>query len=255
MKTQAKPGVSAKRESWTAGVKAVREDPEARFKLACGHLPQKQAFREAAVALRALIREHCDDRGAVERYLAVLYRFAGLEALVYSRSSDHGEDGDAADETLAQRWARMAEVSIPYAEVGSASLSLLTRTDEKLMGQLWGEPEVTTTPRAWFDAQAPDPAGSTGMVTDSDAPLGASHHRRATDVEPSVASADPEEAAASPQDKPERTLAEVLAEEARDAEDAVFRLMDQKRVGDDTGRRPADRLVGWASGLKDAFGL
>ena len=248
MQTQVQSAPTADRASWSDRVKAVRDNPEARFRFACGHLPQKQAFREAAVALRGLIRAHCEDRDSVERYLALLYRFAALQSLVYARSTDHGEEAGSGDGSLLERWDRMAGVVVPYDEVGCEALPLLTKTDRKLMAQLWGEPSASTTPRAWLDGTGTDPRGATDVAAflRGDSSLEgleavAQPSRRATDRAFAV------DADGDTVEGPEATL----ADEAQEAEEAVFGLMERRRSAE--GARPARSR--WASRLLGLLGL
>jgi hypothetical protein len=171
MQAQAESRVAPKTESWVEQIRQLREDPDERYRLACRHLPLKLAFREAAVALRALIREAGKDEQAVEVHLRALYRLAAIHALVYARIEDQDDRGDGADASLGNRWESIAQVEVPYDQVGSASLPLLNKTDRFRMEGQWGAPETEQTPRAWFDAQTSGaPRSNGGASRDSGAP-------------------------------------------------------------------------------------
>lgn len=269
MESPDKPAASPGETSWTEQSRALSSEPAARFRLACGHLPQKQAFREAAVALRALIREHCDSRSRVEGYLDVLYRFAALESLVYPSADDRSVDAGDEDEVEmgpTERWSQVADVRVPYAEVGCGGLSLLTKTDRALMAQLWGKPQGSMTPADWLKEHGPDPDPSTvgeGPAPEQSSPPQIEIAEPAEDrqgAEAALAGGQepkPEPpGAVSPQGVPDPDpVADMGGQDQEEvAADAVFRLMERERRGEESARS-GFKLRRWASVLLSRLGV
>ncbi|MFK4705882.1 hypothetical protein ABIC83_002721 [Roseateles asaccharophilus] len=123
---------------WADRIGALRNQPAERLKLAVENLPLPAAFREAAVAVRAMVRD-CMKRGdAFTTELGLLYWLAAVESF-----------GVPYSEVLRQPGFNVLQ-SIPgdvikglpftYAQLGYEHLGLLTKTDIKWLVGAWGEP-------------------------------------------------------------------------------------------------------------------
>lgn len=73
---------------WADRIKQLRGEPLKRLRLALDNVPLPASFREAAIAVRALIREKKKTGEAYEEELALLYGLAAINSfsIPYSRS-------------------------------------------------------------------------------------------------------------------------------------------------------------------------
>ena len=67
-------------EFWADQIKNLRSDPEKRHRMALENLPLPGAWKEAVVALRALIRERRKAKEPFEQYLVWLYWLAAVRS-------------------------------------------------------------------------------------------------------------------------------------------------------------------------------
>jgi len=127
--------------------KQLRDDPIRRYNLAVRYLPLPGAFREAAKALRAQIRERRRNDEPHEDLLTDLHRLACVQALVFSQG---GEDDERLRHLFHEALPRSLwrSTAFPYEEVGTAGLDLLKKTDRKWMEQAWGKPHSSAELRA-----------------------------------------------------------------------------------------------------------
>jgi hypothetical protein len=102
--------------------------------------PQSQSYDQAAITIRAAIKQaQRDESPDLEKWLAALYR-AGTEfSLLYDKIPS---EPDLRWQTIALLYTRddLSKIALPWLEIGVNGLRLLTKTDRKLMTQLWGEP-------------------------------------------------------------------------------------------------------------------
>ena len=130
-------------EFWADWIKRYRGEPKKRLALALKHLPLPAAFREAAIAIRAVVRVNRKAGAPVEEELILLYRLAAVRSFMLDYAPRLQEPGfnviEAAPGHLV--W------SLPYtySELGYRKLSLLNKTDVKWLIEAWGEPESHTT--------------------------------------------------------------------------------------------------------------
>lgn len=135
---------------WHDHIKTLRDDPEARLQVARAYLPLPAAFREAAVALRALIRSKKKQGSDSASLLEDLYRLAAQENFFSAAGyiPDVGPSFNVAAEVPRELWLGM---NYPYEEIGYEHLQLLNKTDRKWVVEAWGEPATHVTAQTFHD--------------------------------------------------------------------------------------------------------
>lgn len=128
---------------WADRIKGYRKDAQVRLKLALKHLPLPAAFREASVALRALIREKRKQQQDYEEELAFLYWLAAICSFPIPYSARLQEPGFNVIESIPGTVIR--NLPFDYRTLGYLQLGLLTATDRKWIVEAWGEPEQHVT--------------------------------------------------------------------------------------------------------------
>jgi hypothetical protein len=130
-------------EFWADRIKKLSDNPIARLQLSIDNLPLPAAFREALIAIRALIRlkraksESCEDEITLLYFLAAIYSFS----VPYSEMLK--EPGFNVIESMPGDIFK--NLPFTYKELGYENLSLLNKTDKKFLIELWGEPEQHST--------------------------------------------------------------------------------------------------------------
>lgn len=139
-------------EFWADAIKNVRDDPAVRLEMAKRHLPLPAAFREAAIALRTIIRAKRKAKEPFEEELSQLHRLAGIASLgVY-------------DELDATPFAKIEKLDLSPDVLGWEQLGLLGKYDHKWMVEVWGPRERHTTGRALY----PEICGTKSVRRDSE---------------------------------------------------------------------------------------
>ena len=128
---------------WADRIKGLRDKPNERLELALAHLPLPAAFREAAIAIRALIRAKRRDGEAYEQDLSLLYRVAALRSFMIDYAPNLLEPGFNVVQAIPGN--RLEQLTYSYNELGYRHLSLLNKTDIEWLTQAWGEPQQHTT--------------------------------------------------------------------------------------------------------------
>ena len=128
---------------WFDRIAAVREDPAARLRLALENLPLPAAFREAAIATRALIRERRRVKAPYSQELALLYWLAAVAS--FSVPYSDRLQGPGYNVLEATPGEVLRGLTFSYAELGYERLTLLNKTDAKWIVDAWGEPWQHTT--------------------------------------------------------------------------------------------------------------
>ena len=128
---------------WADRIKQLKSEPEKRLRLALDNLPLPASFREAAVALRALIRERKKTGEKYDEQLAMLYWLAAINSFSTQYSTVLQEPGYNVVESVPG--VRLKNLSFTYKELGYMQLELLNKTDIKWMTEAWGEPKTHTT--------------------------------------------------------------------------------------------------------------
>ncbi|SOB86779.1 hypothetical protein SAMN06297144_1888 [Sphingomonas guangdongensis] len=118
-------------EFWAASIARLKDDPLARLQMALRHLPLPAAFREAAIALRAMIRAKRKAKLPFEDELGQLHRLAAMASLA---------PYDTLEMTPATDFERidLRPETIGWNEIVSF-------TDAKWMAEVWPEPAQHTT--------------------------------------------------------------------------------------------------------------
>ncbi len=128
---------------WADKIKEFKEEPAKRLALAMENLPLPAAFREAAVALRTLIRQKKKDKEDYIDELTLLYWFAAINSFSIPYSNYLKQPGYNVFESIPGNVIKTLEFS--YLDLGYEHLELLNKTDVKLLVELWGEPKKHTT--------------------------------------------------------------------------------------------------------------
>ena len=114
---------------WAEAIKDTYDDPARRLAMAKRNLPLPAAFREAATALRAIIRTKRKVNSPFEAELAELHRLGAIASLA---------PYDPLDITP---YARIAQLDLSPTRIGWDALSLLNKTDRALMAEVWRAPD------------------------------------------------------------------------------------------------------------------
>jgi hypothetical protein len=128
----------ARGEFWADRISRQHSEPVKRLRTAIDNLPLPAAFREAAIATRALIRQHRKEKSCYEDELCLLYWLAAVNSLSETYSEKLGEPGFNIMQSIPGKVVK--RLSFSYAELGYEKLGLLTRTDTKWLVAEWGEP-------------------------------------------------------------------------------------------------------------------
>ena len=124
---------------WTDEIKRLRDNPAQRLSMALQNLPLPGAYREAAIALRAIIREERKTQKPYEKSLKALYWLAGMDSFRIDYAENAKCPGYNVVEIIPQK---VTKTMIPnYRTLGYTKLPLLNKTDVKWMIELWNEPE------------------------------------------------------------------------------------------------------------------
>lgn len=128
---------------WADRIKVLREEPLKRLRLALENLPLPAAFREAAVALRAIIREKQKAETEFTAEIGFLYWLAAIESfgLPYSELLD--QPGFNVLESVPGEVIK--SLAFSYQDLGYFKLSLLNKSDIKWCVACLGEPNQHTT--------------------------------------------------------------------------------------------------------------
>lgn len=130
-------------EFWADRISALRTDPEKRLLLALDNLPLPGAFREAAVAVRALVRAKKKLRININDELTLLYWLAAVNSFSVPYSENLKEPGYNVMQTIPGKIIRT--LSFTYRELGHEHLTLLSKTDVKCIEEAWGVPSSHST--------------------------------------------------------------------------------------------------------------
>ena len=123
-------------EFWSDGIARLKDDPPARLAMAMRHLPLPAAFREASIALRAMIRAKRKAKLPYEDELRQLHRLGAMSSLAPY------DDLEMTPYTEFERIDLRPE-TIGWTEIVSV-------TDAKWMAEAWAEPKRHTTAAALY---------------------------------------------------------------------------------------------------------
>ena len=123
---------------WADRIKLVRDLPQKRLEIAIENLPLPAAFREAAIALRALIRNKRKDGIDYEDELKLLYTLAAVQSFGVPYSERLELPGHNVLEFTPCMVIR--NLSFSYETLGFDELELLNKTDKNWLVANWGLP-------------------------------------------------------------------------------------------------------------------
>jgi hypothetical protein len=124
-------------ESWLEQVKRLRESgqDQAALSLSQQQFPRVQAFQQAAIILRHLIRDLIEQHRPVRDEMQQLYRIAVMADLYRNSNVLKPSDPGAALQSL-------QGLDFDYKSIGTRHLRLLTKSDMRHLEQLWGRPHT-----------------------------------------------------------------------------------------------------------------
>lgn len=130
-------------EFWAEKIKRYRGEPVERLRIAIENLPLPAAFREAAIATRALIRAKRKDGEPYEEELTLLYWLAAIDSFSIPYCETIRQPGYNVIESIPG--AIIKNLPFRYQDLGYEKLGLLKKTDIEWLRELWGEPQFHTT--------------------------------------------------------------------------------------------------------------
>ena len=128
---------------WADRITELRNQPVERLKLAIDNLPLPAAFREAAIATKAVIRERIKKNEDFADELALLYWLAAIESFGIPYSEYLQQPGFNVLQSIPVDVIKSLPFS--YSQLGYKHLGLLNKTDIKRFVARWGEPLEHTT--------------------------------------------------------------------------------------------------------------
>jgi len=128
---------------WADKIKKYKGEPLKRLNTALENLPFPAAFREAAVAIRALIKEKRKNKEDFEEELTLLYWLAAVRSFIVDYAPKLEEPGFNVIASIPVK--RIKSLSFTYSELGYKKLELLNKTDCKWLIETWGEPQNHST--------------------------------------------------------------------------------------------------------------
>ncbi|HBX36501.1 MAG TPA: hypothetical protein DEG76_04040 [Pseudohongiella sp.] len=108
--------------------------------------PQLQGYQQAAIIARAAARAATEESRA--DWLQTLYRLAAEASLLHDKVPGVP---DLKWQSLSQRFTaeQIAQIELPWRELGHEHMRLLNKTDSRQMVDLWGEPERQQSAKAY----------------------------------------------------------------------------------------------------------
>ncbi len=107
------------------------------------NLPLPSAFKEAVLALRAVIRAKRKKKEDYAEELDVLYWLVVVRSFMLEYAPRLQQPGFNVFESIPAECIQALPFS--YQEIGYAKLALLNKTDCKWLTEVWGEPQTHTT--------------------------------------------------------------------------------------------------------------
>lgn len=135
---------------WANKIKELKDEHEARLELALENLPLPGAFSEAAIALRALIRNAKKEGHDWKPLLQRLYQMAAYESFMLDYAPRLQQPGYNVMENVPGK--TVTSLPFTYDQLGYRKLRLVNKTDIKWMIEAWGEPKEHTTLNAMHKA-------------------------------------------------------------------------------------------------------
>lgn len=136
-------GTATDEEFWLVALNENKSDPIKRYEAALKGLPYPAAFREAALGLRATIREKAKAKESYEDELIALYKVAVWQSF----GMKYSERAQTIGFNILERipGGLITNLKYEYQTMGYEKLELVNKTDAKRMVELWGEPKNHST--------------------------------------------------------------------------------------------------------------
>jgi hypothetical protein len=128
---------------WADRIKKLHNEPIQRLQLALQNLPLPAGFREAAIAIRTLVRLKLSKNFEFTDEIALLYWLAAVESFGIPYSEFLRQPGFNVLESVPGNVIKSLPFS--YQKLGYKHLGLLNKTDIKWCIACWGEPNQHTT--------------------------------------------------------------------------------------------------------------
>jgi hypothetical protein len=128
---------------WYDTLQREKADPVRRYEIARRHLPLPAAWREMAIALRAMISLARKSDESYENYLKELHQLASIWS--FSDPAPSGRAGTGYRIMELTPYAKFAAFDLQWNRIGCDKLALLNQSDRKLMRYAWGEPDNHST--------------------------------------------------------------------------------------------------------------
>lgn len=148
----ARKGRASEVRNWQLLVKALKESGQVRqaLEICTSEYPQMGAFKQACVLLRAEVREARRQGTSAQQSLAELYKVSAMAAFFHEKIT--GQPVIPANSLKNINYAEFDHLLMPYKELGTVHLKLLTPTDVKIMEEIWGAPNTHRHVREFHDA-------------------------------------------------------------------------------------------------------
>lgn len=130
-------------EFWFEAARRVRAWPKERLRIAEEHFPMPGAFQEAAISLRALVRDKRACNQDYQKELAWLYDYAAIFSFYVPYAPPLMEPGYNVMARVP--FSEFRSMDLTWDRLGYDKLQLLTKMDRRLMVAAWGEPQVHST--------------------------------------------------------------------------------------------------------------
>ena len=126
---------------WADRIKEFKVAPDNRLTLALENLPLPGAFREAIIALRAIIREKRKSKENYDKELFFLYWLAAIDSFSIPYSTYLQQPSFNVIESILGQV--IQSLPFTYDDLGytKSKLKLLNKTDAKWCVEAWGEPD------------------------------------------------------------------------------------------------------------------
>lgn len=136
-------GLYEKGEFWANAIGKLKDAPLERLSMAKRHLPLPGAFRDAAISLRAIIRQSRRQKTDCSPALEELYRLAAICSFHLPYAPRLQQPGY---NVLARvPFSEFESMALTWQTLGHEKLELLIKTDRGWMREAWGEPQTHTT--------------------------------------------------------------------------------------------------------------
>jgi hypothetical protein len=128
---------------WADRIKHFLNEPNKRLQIALENLPLPRAFREASMAIRAIIRSKRKSGESHKEELNILYWLAAWNSFMLPYANRLKEPGFNVIASIPKKL--LQSLPVDYHKLGYEKLELLNKTDKKWLVELWGYPDTHTT--------------------------------------------------------------------------------------------------------------